>query len=246
MFLVTVIVGGFLLVRVSSSPSLIGLFSSSDAVAPPTAATVSIIFALFVAFGTSEVTQRSRELRLAVLKEISVARSVFKFSESVGASANPLRQSLIEYLQAVTTVEQKWLESNSQSSESPAQTMADTLVQVVTLFVAQSNASPSVKSLIVSKVDELRLARTERISLSIRSSGIPLWIGLTILAVVTQLIITLGYIGKRRATRAAVASFTAASVTAMCYLAWIDGLIGPSKVAIAMLPLKDLLEAVLN
>ena len=76
------------------------------------------------------------------------------------------------YLQAVTTREQTWLERSSEE-ESPAQAAADTLVQVVTLFVVQSPAPASVKTLVVSKVDELRQARTERISLSRRASRSP-------------------------------------------------------------------------
>lgn len=104
----------------------------------------------------------------------------------------------------------------------------------------------SVKALIVSKVDELRLARTERISALRRSGGIALWVGFTIMAAVTQLIIVLGYVGKPHATRAAVGCGTVGAGAAMCYLGWIDGLYGPSKVAVAMLPVKDLLDAVLN
>lgn len=46
--------------------------------------------------------------------------------------------------------------------ESPAQPTADTLVQVVTQFVVQSSASLPVKELVISKVDELRQALTER------------------------------------------------------------------------------------
>jgi hypothetical protein len=201
------------------------------------------MFALFVAFGASEMSQRSRDLRLAVQKEVSVARSIFKFAESVGPPAAPVRQAMIEYLQAITTLEQGWLE-NATQAESPAQPAADTMVQVVTLFIMQSNTSPLVKTLIISKVDELRQARTERISLSTRSSAIPQWIGLATTAGITQLIIALGYVGKRNAMRTAVGCFTTAAVAAVIYLAWIDGLIGPSRVAATMQPLKDVLTAI--
>jgi hypothetical protein len=160
----------------------------------------------------------------------------------LGPSANPVHQALIEYLQTVTTLEQAWLERAS-GTESPAQATADTLVQVVTLFVVQSPAPAPVKALIFSKVDELRQARTERISLSQRSGAIPQWIGLLVVAGLTQLIIALGYVGKPHARRAAVGCFTAAAVSAVCYLAWIDGLIGPSKVAAVMVPLRDVLKA---
>jgi hypothetical protein len=239
LFLVVLIGAGFLCARVVDFPFVVNRLSAMDTVAPPTAATIAIMFALFVAFGTSDVMQRLHELRLSVQKEINVARSIFKFAESVGPSANPVRQALIEYLQAVTALEQAWLERAS-AAESPAQATADTLVQVVTLFVMQSPAPPSVKAAVFSKVDELRQARTERILLSRRSSAIPAWVGLLTMAVLTQLIVALGYVGKPNARRAAVGCFTAAAVSSVCYLAWIDGLIGPSKVADVMLPLRAL------
>ena len=74
--------------------------------------------------------------------------------------------------------------------------------QVVTLFAVQSAASPVIKSLLISRVDELRQARTERIALSIRSaSAIPQWVGLATMATLTQLIIALAHAGKPGAMR---------------------------------------------
>ena len=245
MFLVGVVCGGLLAVLLCNLRFVVKRLSSADTVAPPSAATISVVFALFVAFGASEITQQSRELRLSVQKEVSVSRAIFKLAESVGPSANPVRQGLIEYLQAVVALEPAWLE-NPTGTESPAQPTVDTLVQVVTLFVVQSSASAPVKSLIFSKVDELRQARTERISSSTKSSAIAQWIGLTTMAVLTQLIMALGYVGKPNAMRLAVGCFTMTAASAICYLAWIDGLIGPSKAAAAILPLKDLLTAILS
>jgi len=242
LFLVILIGAAFLCARIVELPFVVRRLSAIDVVAPPTAGTIAIMFALFVAFGTSDVMQRSHELRLSVQKEINVARSIFKFADSVGPSADPVRQALIEYLQAVTALEQAWLEAAT-ATESPAQATADTLVQVVTLFVVQSPAPASVKAMIFSKVDELRQARTERILLSRRTSAIPAWVGLLTMAVLTQLIVALGYVGKPHATRAAVGCFTAAAVSSVCYLAWIDGLVGPSKIAAVMLPLRALQQA---
>jgi hypothetical protein len=201
------------------------------------------MFSLFLAFSTSDITQRSRDLSLAVQKEVNVARSIVQYAESVGASASPVRQALIEYLQSVTASEQAWLE-HSNDPVSPSQDTADTLVQVVTLFVVQSPASPPIKSLILTKVEDLRQARTERITLSRKSSGVEQWAVLTAIALVTQLVIALGYVGKRNSRRVVVGCFTAAAVTAMCYLAWNDGLIGPSKIALSLVPLRAFLTSI--
>lgn len=246
LLLAMVLSTAFLWVGLCSLSSVKRRLSPPKFIEPATIGSISVVFALFVAFGASEMSQRSRELRLSVQKEVSVARSIFKFAESVGASANPVRQALIEYLQAINALELAWIES-ADGEESPAQPTADTLVQVVTLFVVQSSASLPVKELIISKVDELRQARTERISLSMpTSSAIPQWVGLAAMAMLTQLMIALAHVGKGDAMRTSVGVFTAASSAAMCYLAWIDGLIGPSKVAAAMMPLKDVLAVILS
>jgi len=219
------------------------IFKHPDRIEAGSASTVAVMFSLFLAFSTSDIYQRSRDLNLAVQKEVSLARSIFKFSEAVGESANPVRDSLIEYLQAVTTLEEGWLEK-PKTSDSPAQDTADTLVQVATLFVVQSPAPPAVKSLIVTKIDELRQARTERITGSRKSSGIPQWIVLTVVAMITQLVIVLGYIDKPWSQRFVVAGFSSAAIAAMCYLAWIDGLIGPSKISPTLQPLSDLAQTI--
>jgi hypothetical protein len=53
------------------------------------------------------------------------------------------------------------------------------------------------------------------------------------------------YVGKRNAMRTSVRIFTTAAVAAMSYRAWIDGLIGPSKIVSATKPLKDVLAVIL-
>jgi hypothetical protein len=203
------------------------------------------MFSLFLAFSASDIYQRSRDLNLAVQREVSVARSIFKFSEALGSMADPVRDALIEYLQAVTTLEEGWLEGTS-ISESPAQDTVDTLVQVSTLFVVQSAAPPALKSLIVNNVETLRQARTERITQSRKSSGLPQWIMLTLVASVTQLVIALGYVGKPNAQRATVLCFTFVVMSALTYLGWIDGLVGPQKIAASLQPLTDLLQATVS
>jgi hypothetical protein len=238
--LATLISSGGLCVRGLSTRFVADRLPATDTVATPSAGVIAVMFSLFLAFTIAGITQRSRDLGLAVQQEAAAARSIFKFAESVGASANPVRQSLIEYLQAVTSEEQGWLE-NPVEPESPAQPMDDTMAQVVTLFVLQSPASPSVKSLIIAKVDALRQAHTARISLSLRSSAIPQWTILTFIACLTQWMIGLGYIGKPRAMRISVGCFTAAAVAALCYLAWVDGVIGPSKVGASLSPMRGIL-----
>ncbi len=91
--------GAYLCFRICNFAFVAKRFGGVDVLAPPTAATISIIFGLFVAFGTSDITQRKRELDLAVQKEVNLSRAIATFVESVSPSANPLHQALVEYLQ---------------------------------------------------------------------------------------------------------------------------------------------------
>jgi hypothetical protein len=216
-------------------------FNLSEAVSAPTMGTVAVLFGLFVTFGSSDGVQRSRELRLAVQREANVARSILRFCESVGPSATELREATIEYLQAATTRDRTWLVENS-SQQAPSQGAADDLVQLVTMFVSLAKVADPVKSLIVTKVDELRQARTERLNLLQSPSSIPQWIGLVLMAIMTQVSIGLAHIDRRRAASAAIWSFTVVAVSAMIYLSWIEGIIGPSRVDSTLLPLETILR----
>jgi hypothetical protein len=240
-FLVLLFATALLSLLICRNSFVVKRLAGADVVAPPTAASITLIFGLFIAFGTSEIGIRSRELNLAVRKEVSVSRSIFSFAEGVGPSTDPLRNALVEYLQAVSTSERMWLE-NPTGTESPAQPMADAIVLNVTLFLLQSPASGVVNSLILNKVDELRIARTERISLALRTSNIAQWVILAVIAAMSQLTIGLGYVGKRTALPICLAMFTVSASCAYLYLAWIDGLIGPSKIAASMQPLAAVLR----
>jgi hypothetical protein len=215
--------------------------TGSDIVNTPFIGAVAVLFGLFVTFGASDVVQRSRELNLAAQKEANTARALLRLTESIGPTADPVRQSLIEYLQAATTTELDWLAARGEG-EPPARAQADTLVEATTLFVTQAGGAETVKSLIMSKVDDLRQARTQRIELSHASSSVSQWLGLTVIAFLTQLAIALTHAGKPNGAAAALTLFTAAAITAMAYLAWADGLLGPSKVLSAVTPLRELLE----
>lgn len=240
-FIGLLITTSFIAYLICRSRLVLNRLNGADIIAPPSAASITLIFGLFIAFGTSEIGTRSRELNLAVRKEVSVSRSIFSFAEGVGPTTDPLRNALVEYLQAVTTSERMWLD-NPRTIESPAQPMADAIVLNVTLFLLQSPASAVVNSLILNKVDELRVARTERVSLALRTSSVAQWVILAIIAALSQLIIGLGYAGKRYALPTCLSIFTVTASCAYFYLAWIDGLIGPSKIAASMQPLIDVLR----
>jgi len=204
---------------------------------------VAIIFSLFVTLGASDVVQRGRELNLSAQREANTARSLLSLTESIGPSAGPVRQSLIEYLQSATTIELAWLASGA-PGEPPARAQADTLVEVATLFVTQAGSAETIRSLLMGKIDDLRQARTQRINLSHASSSATQWLALTIIAFITQMVIALAHSDRPAGAAAALGAFSLAAIVALFYLGWADGLIGPSKIDSAIVPLRDVLATV--
>jgi hypothetical protein len=120
------------------------MFSAADAISAPTMGTVALVFGLFVTFSTSDANQRSRELRLSAQKEASVARSILSFCDSIGTPAGLLREAVVEYLQAATTSELKWLEQSKESYAASVQDFADDLVQIATSFANQSKTPEAI------------------------------------------------------------------------------------------------------
>jgi hypothetical protein len=218
-------------------------FVGGDIIATPLVGPIAIILALLIGFGGADMRDRSRELRHVAQQEADEARSILKFTEGVGALAQPLRQAMIEYLQVATTTERDWIESGSAETP-PGQSMADSLVLFATLFALQGSNSDSVKNVLVSDVDRLRQARVSRLNLSRQATSLPEWILITVLALITQAMIALTQVGKPRATFVCLAAFSFAIFSVYFYLAWIDGLIGASKVMLSIIPLKEVLDSI--
>lgn len=217
------------------------LLSGTNAVVPPFIAVVAVIFGLFAAANASDIWGRSRALRITTEREVTTARSIVKFTENVGSEANLLRRALYDYLDAAISTERSWMETGEGIAQ-PAQGAADALIQEATTFATASSAAPSLKSLIVTRVDELRGARSERLTRFLETGSILHWLGLATLAVITQISISLVHIGKPAASVTAQAIFTASVIVAFLYLAVEDGVIGPSRT----LGMMDSLEGVLN
>jgi hypothetical protein len=217
------------------------VLSGTNAVVPPFIAVVAVIFGLFAAANASDIWGRSRALRITTEREVTTARSIVKFTENVGAEANLLRRALYDYLDAATTTERSWMETG-EGIVQPAQGAADALIQEATTFATASNAAPSLKSLIVTRVDELRGARAERLTRFVETGSILHWLGLATLAIITQISISLVHIGKPTASATAQFFFTVSVVVAFLYLAFEDGVIGASRT----IGMMESIEGVLN
>lgn len=232
---------GFLSELICNTTSVRSVLSGANAVVAPFIAIVAIIFSLFAAANASDIWGRSRALRITTEREVTTARSIVKFTENVGSEANLLRRALYDYLDAATTIERSWMATGEGISQ-PAQGAADALIQEATTFATASSAVPSLKSLIVTRVDELRSARSERLTRALETGSIMHWLGLATLAMMTQISLSLVHVGKPVASATAQVVFTLSVFAAFAYLAVADGVLGPSRT----LDMMESLEGVLN
>src|SRR4051794_28704659 len=90
-FIASVILSGVLSCWLSNLRIVRGAISGTDAIVPPFIAVTAVIFALFAAANASDIWGRSRNLHITTQREATIARSIVKFTENVGAEATHLR-----------------------------------------------------------------------------------------------------------------------------------------------------------
>lgn len=229
--------GSFLL---STHPVVAQIVKRNGTMPPPMIGAVSILFGLFVGFSSAEITQRGGSLRLSTQREVSAARSIVNFTTGVGPRAFPVREAIIEYLQVVTTTERDWLLSRA-SSEPPGAGPVYSLNLITTGFIQQPGVSDVLKGALINRVDDLTNARTERLTLSRGAGSIPQWAGLTVLAIVTQLVGAMAVAGQRGGGVIFLTGFSVTALVGLAYLGWADGLIGPSRFQEQTAPFETLL-----
>ena len=197
---------------------------------PSLVGVVGILFGLFIGFNSSDINQRTSSIQLATERELSAARSLLNFASGIGPMAEPIRNAVLEYLQTLTTTERDWLEAGAQGA-APGEAPVYSLALVTTLFAEQTKSTDVIKSLMMTRVDELINARTERVTRTIRRADIPLWALLVLIAAATQLLGAIALSGSRFQSVAFLAGYTLVAVVGLGYLAWLDRLIGPNRIA---------------
>ncbi len=212
----------------SARPPVTRLIARTGTMPPPMIGAVSILFGLFIGFSSAEITQRRSSLRLSTQREVSAARSILNFTTGVGPQAYPVREALVEYLQVVTTTEHEWLRSGA-PGEPPGAGPVYSLNLITTGFAQQPGVSDVLKSALLTRVDDLTSARTDRLTLSGGAGSIAQWVGLAALAIVTQLVGAMAVAGQRGGGAIFLAGYTLTAVVGLVYLGWADGLIGPSR-----------------
>ena len=236
LFIVACSVGAFV---VTTRPRFITLLGRVGTMPPPMIGAISILFGLFIGFSSAEIGQRATNLRLSTQREVSAARSILNFTTGIGPRANTVREAVIEYLQVVTTTETNWLRDKA-TGEAPGNQPIYSLNLITTGFVQQPGVSDVLKGVLMSRVEDLTNARTERLTLSRASGSIPQWVGLTALAIVTILVgaVSAGPVGGRVIF---LAGYSATALVALLYLGFTDSLLGASSKQQQSAPFEALL-----
>jgi ABC-type amino acid transport substrate-binding protein len=201
---------------------------------------IGFMFVLFVGFNSSEISQRNASLRLASEREVSAVRSLLNIASGVGPTAAPMRDAALEYLQTSTTSEREWFETGA-VGDPPGDASVYSLALVTTVFAEQAKSSDVIKTLVLSRVDELINARTERITRLLRGTDIVLWIGLLIMATTTQLVAAFALSGSRLQAAVFFSGYTVVALVGLGHLAWADRLVGPSRISEQLVPFQALL-----
>ena len=227
--LIALVIGGALgAFFLSTRPAVTRLVARTGTMPPPMIGAVSILFGLFVGFSSAEITQRNGSLRLATQREAGAARSILNVTTGIGPPAYSVREGLLEYLLVVTTTERAWLRSGS-VGEPPGAGPVYSLNLITTGFAQAPGVSDVLKTALLTRVDDLTNARTERLTLSRGSGSIPQWLGLAALAMMTQLVGAMAVAGQRGGGAIFLAGYTLTAVVGLVYLGWVDGLIGPGR-----------------
>ena len=224
----------------SALPSIGALVKRYGTMPPPMIGAISILFGLFIGFSSAEITQRSGGLRLATSREVNAARSILNFTTGVGPRAYAVREAMTEYLQVVTTTERDWLRT-SKAANPPGAEPIYSLNLITTGFVQQPGVSDVLKSALLSRVDDLTNARTDRLTLSRASGNIAQWISLIAFAVVTQFIGAMAVAGQRGGAAVFLIGFTLTAIIGFTYLGQADGLIGIAQAQEESAPFATLL-----
>src|SRR6266852_6925162 len=116
-----VVVTAAMAYRMAVSGLVPRLISREGRMPPSLVGVIGILFGLFVGFDSYDISQRASGLQLAIEREVSAARSILNFASGMGSTADPVRNTVLEYLQIVTTTERDWLKAGA-LGEAPGET----------------------------------------------------------------------------------------------------------------------------
>jgi hypothetical protein len=199
----------------------------------PTFVAVSTLFALFAAFLLSgTITQKDRA-SATVQAESAALLGLGVYSESAHGGED-IRAAIRAYARSVVADEWPRLAQESSSSETERALLA--LVRVVRAGPAAGGLSSAVHGQMLSLVQKIVEARTDRIAIVAGHFQQFSWSALFLLGCLTQFSLGMGFLDRPSANLSAIVVFSLAAVIALWLIAIQDNPFrGPARVAPAMI-----------
>ena len=179
---------------------------------------IAVLFALFLTFLASDVWEKKNRAWHVVQSESDALTALIALAATNQSAASQINDAVKGYITAV--IEKEWPLMSQQQSSSEAAEQIDRLLQSVA--AASSSYVPTVHDKMLQKVIAVREARAQRISLSNNNAEMLQWLGVVVLAFMTQLAIAMVHLDRSEPQRMALGVFSVAAVFTICVVAAYD------------------------
>jgi len=178
---------------------------------------ISVLFALFSGFLGNDVWERQRKASRAVQAERDSLLAIGTLSIATVSDMEPIRAALRAYVEAVVTDEWPRMADQGQS-DLASQALGELLRQVARPEIT-AEAGAVAHSALVDLTLRVRTARNDRLAISGTDYDAEKWATVLMLAVLTQIGISLVQLDRMRPQAAALCAFTAAAIVTLGTLA---------------------------
>ncbi|HME90612.1 MAG TPA: hypothetical protein VKE49_04260 [Myxococcaceae bacterium] len=230
---------GALLVWVSFRSRLSQRIQSFKGLVAPFFVSTAIIFGLLVGFLASDIWDRNKQASRVVLSESDTLVALHSLGAASGSDDQGLRTAIRSYVRAV--VDDEWPQLAVQERSPPADEALNTLLREVAQPAASRDAV--VQRTMLDMVLRIRAAHEDRVVLSGDRTMVSKWMGVLLLAFLTQIAIAAVHLESPRPQLAALLIFTLAAVSVLGLLAVHEAPFAP-PVFVPPGPIGDVLREV--
>jgi hypothetical protein len=192
-----------------------GRIQSFKGVVAPFFGSTATIFALLIGFLSNDIWERNQQAQRIVLAERDTLLALYSLSMASGSDDESMRSAIRGYAQAV--IEYEWRRLRVQERSPEADAALDALLREVATRGGSKNMG--VQRTMLDMVLNVRIAHEERVVLSNERTVGTKWAVVLLLALLTQVAISVVHLDRPRPQFAALFIFTLAAVSVLGLLA---------------------------
>jgi Protein of unknown function (DUF4239) len=205
----------FLLAWLSFRSRLSERILSFKGLVAPFFVSTATIFGLLVGFLSSDIWERNKQASRVVLTESETLQALYSVAAASGSDDKGLRTAIRDYVHAV--IDDEWPRLAVQERSAKADAALTALLREVAQAAASKNAV--IQRTMLDMVLRIRAAHEDRVVLSNDRTMATKWVGVMLLALITQIAIAAVHLEKPRPQLAALLIFTLAAVSILGLLA---------------------------